>query len=162
MRAKRIIYHSIGRIHSPLKDTEGAPIQPAAASTIRGTVEVEQKYRAGLKDLEGFSHIILIYHFHLVKSLSLEVVPFLDEESHGVFATRAPTRPNAIGISVVKLLKVSRNRLFVENVDVVDGTPLLDIKPFVSQFDSARKSSIGWLAKSAHKVISQKSDGRFK
>ncbi len=162
MLAKRITYRPIGTIHSPLRDTSAAPIQPAAAGGIRGTIEIRKEFESGLKDLKGFSHIILIYHFHLAKKHSLEVVPFLDTKPHGIFATRAPARPNPIGLSVVKLLEIKRNRLVVENVDVVDGTPLLDIKPYVKDFDSAPKSKVGWLTNSTHKMMGKKSDARFK
>lgn len=162
MENKKITYRPIGIIHSPLKGPESSPIQPAAAGTIRGTVELNWDLVAGLRDLNGFSHIILIYHLHLARRQSLEVVPFLDNESHGVFATRAPARPNPIGLSVVKLLEMKGNQLHVENIDIVDGTPLLDIKPYVKEFDSVQKSRIGWLAKSTHKLAGKKSDARFK
>ncbi len=162
MKTRGITYHPIGIIHSPLKDVEGAPIQPAAARAIRGTVEVEERFIAGLKGLDGFSHIILIYHLHLSKKYSLEVTPFLDDKPHGVFATRAPARPNAIGVSVVKLLNIRENKLLVENLDVIEGTPLLDIKPYVRQFDAAEKTTIGWLSTSTHKIMACKSDARFK
>jgi tRNA-Thr(GGU) m(6)t(6)A37 methyltransferase TsaA len=162
MQTRKVTYRPIGIIHSPLKDIQGAPIQPAAAGKIRGTVEIKNEYLAGIKDLDGFSHIILIYHLHLVVKRSLEVVPFLDKEPHGVFATRAPARPNPIGLSVVKLLRIKGNKLVVENIDIIDGTPLLDIKPYVKQFDSVQKSRVGWLTNSAHKLVARKSDARFK
>src|SRR4030042_1582978 len=124
----KVVYQPIGMIHTPYEKPQDMPIQPAAAKGITGTVEVYPEYAAGLKDLNGFSHIILIYHFHLSNGYQLEVKPFLDDNLHGVFATRAPRRPNNIGISVLKLIKVEINNLHVENVDIVDGTPLLDIK----------------------------------
>ena len=119
----------IGIIRTPHKNLEGMPIQPSGAEGILGTVEVEESFREGLLDLDGFSHIYLLYFFHLSKSFNLVVKPFLDNTPHGVFATRAPKRPNPIGISVVSLLGVDDRTLRVEGVDMADGTPLLDIKP---------------------------------
>jgi tRNA-Thr(GGU) m(6)t(6)A37 methyltransferase TsaA len=119
------------------------------------------EYAEGLRDLEGFSHIILIYHFHLSKVRSLRVVPYLDTEAHGVFATRAPSRPNPIGISVVRLVRIEQNTLHIQDVDIVDETPLLDIKPYVPQFDIREMQKIGWLQKKAHKISTSKDDGRF-
>jgi len=161
MNRKEIKYTPIGTIHSPFKNKNGVPIQPSGAKGIKGIVELNKKYVSGLKDLDGFSHIILIYHFHLSKGYDLEVTPFLDKNSRGLFATRAPKRPNAIGLSVVKLLKIKSSKLYVENIDAVDGTPLLDIKPYVKEFDSPSKSKIGWLKNSAHKSKNLKSDSRF-
>ncbi len=156
-----IKYKPIGVVHSPFKEPKGTPIQPTAAKNVEGTVEVFPEYAEGLKDLEGFSHIILIYHFHLVKKPSLKVKPFMDNEMRGVFATRAPSRPNPIGISVVHLLKIERNILYIQGVDIVDGTPLLDIKPYVPEFDMAEAQNIGWLKKNVHKLQKSKDDGRF-
>ena len=156
-----IIYKPIGIIHSPYENTKDMPIQPAAARGIAGTVEVFPDYAKGLKDLNGFSHIILIYHFHLSNGYQLEVKPFLDDNLHGVFATRAPKRPNNIGISVVKLTKVENNILYIENVDIVNGTPLLDIKPYILEFNAADNTTIGWLKKSRHNFSTRKSDNRF-
>jgi tRNA-Thr(GGU) m(6)t(6)A37 methyltransferase TsaA len=114
-----------------------------------------------LKDLEGFSHLILIYHFHLSKKYDLVLPPFMDTVPHGVFSTRAPSRPKPIGLSVVKLVKIDRNILYIKNVDIVDGTPLLDIKPYVPEFDSFKKSKIGWLSQNLHKLKQSRDDGRF-
>ena len=158
----KVRYKPIGVIHSPFKDIDGMPIQPAGAKGIKGTVEVEQKYIDGLKDIEGFSKIILIYHFHLSKEYSLHVKPFLDDELHGVFATRAPRRPNSIGISVVSLEKVEGPILHIREVDIVDGTPLLDIKPYIPEFDIRKVERIGWLSKKASKVYEVIADDRFK
>lgn len=116
---REIKYNPIGLVRSPFKDIEGMPIQPTSAQGARGTVEVFAEYCAGLKDIGGFSHIILIYHFHLSKGCSLEVKPFLDEEARGVFATRGPARPNPIGISVVRLVEVEGCTLHIEDVDIV-------------------------------------------
>ena len=130
-----IKYIQIGIIHSPFKEPKGTPIQPRAAQGIDGTVEVFQEYTEGLKDIDGFSYVILVYHFHLSKESSLKVKPFMDDQTHGVFSTRAPNRPNPIGISVVQLVKIEGNILQVKDLDIVDGTPLLDIKPYIPEFD---------------------------
>lgn len=156
-----IKYKPIGIIHSKFKEPKGIPIQPAAAKGIDGRVEVFPEYAEGLKDLEGFSHIILIYHFHLVKKSLLKVKPFMDNQIRGVFSTRAPSRPNPIGISVVRLLRIEGNILYVQDVDIVDGTPLLDIKPYIPEFDVIEVEKIGWLEKNVHKLPTSKDDGRF-
>ncbi len=152
----------IGTIHSPHTQLDGMPIQPAGAAGIQGTVEVFPEYEDGLQDLEGFSHIILLYHFHKSSGFKLKVVPFLDDETHGVFATRAPRRPNPIGLSVVKLLKVEGRILYVENIDILNGTPLIDIKPYVPVFDEQPSIRTGWLEKVKKSVAKHKSDERFK
>ena len=159
---KKISYQPIGIIHSPFKNIKGMPIQSAGAKGIKGTIELGHEFAAGLKDLEGFSHIILLYHFHLSQSYSLRVKPFLDEALHGVFATRAPRRPNSIGLSIVKLLGIEGRTLHIAEVDIVDGTPLLDIKPYVPEFDVKRAKRIGWLAKSVGRVYEAKADERFR
>ncbi len=156
-----ITYTPIGVIHSPHKTVEGVPIQPSAARGIKGTVVIDKKYIDALADLDGFSHIILIYHFHLAKGYSLKVKPFLDDEERGLFATRAPKRPNAIGLSVVRLINIKAGTLYIENVDIIDGTPLLDIKPYVPDFDCAEEIKIGWLGGKTKKSQKQKSDNRF-
>ncbi len=155
-------YKSIGVIHTPFKRPIGTPIQPEAARTIEGTVEVFPEYTEGLKDIEGFSHIILLYHFHLAGRYKLVVTPFMDDNSHGVFATRAPSRPNPIGLSVVSLLRVEKNLLYIKAVDIVDGTPLLDIKPFVPRFDVwDRVTGIGWLKANVNRLPDTRDDERF-
>ncbi len=156
-----IRYKSIGVIHSPFKEPEGTPIQPTATEGVDGIVEVFPEYAEGLEDLEGFSHIILIYHFHLSKKPSLKVKPFMDSQIHGVFSTRAQSRPNPIGISVVRLIRVEGNMLYIRDVDIVDGTPLLDIKPYVPGFDVREVERIGWLERNVHKLPASKDDGRF-
>jgi len=156
-----IKYKPIGIIHSPFKEPKGTPIQPEAARGVHGRVEVFSEYVEGLKDLEGFSHIILIYHFHLSKGAALKVKPFMDSEVRGIFATRAPSRPNPIGISVVRLIEIKGNVLHIKDVDIVDGTPLLDIKPYVPEFDVRRCEKIGWLGKKIHKLSKSRDDGRF-
>jgi tRNA-Thr(GGU) m(6)t(6)A37 methyltransferase TsaA len=159
---KRIQYKPIGIIRSPFKDTKGMPIQTTGAKGVRGKVVIEPEYVDGLRDIEGFSHIILIYHFHLSKGFSLVVKPFMDDRLHGVFATRAPRRPNSIGFSVVRLIRMEGWTLHIEDVDIVDGTPLLDIKPFVPKFDVVKVERIGWLSKRAGKAGKVKADGRFR
>jgi len=157
-----VSYKPIGVIHSPFREVKGVPIQPAGAEGVVGTVEIEPEYVAGLKDIEGFSHIILIYHFHLSEGFSLEVKPFLDDEFHGVFATRAPTRPNAIGISVVRLVRLEGRVIHVADVDIVDGTPLLDLKPYVPEFDTRKSTRTGWLSIARHRVRDVRADERFR
>jgi tRNA-Thr(GGU) m(6)t(6)A37 methyltransferase TsaA len=156
-----IKYKPIGVIHSPFKEPRGTPIQPAAAKGITGIVEIFPEYAEGLKDIEGFSHVILLYHFHLSRGPALIVKPYMDNEAHGVFAMRGPSRPNPIGISVVCLVKVEGNMLHIRDVDIVDGTPLLDIKPYVPEFDIREVERIGWLEKSVHKLSESKDNGRF-
>jgi tRNA-Thr(GGU) m(6)t(6)A37 methyltransferase TsaA len=134
----------IGKIHSPFKVTQETPIQPFKSKTI-GRVEVYKEFACGLQDITGFSHIMLIYQFHKSKGYKLLVTPFLDRQTRGLFATRYPRRPNQIGISVVRLLKRKDNILFVKGIDVLDGTPLLDIKPYVPDFAVTTKVKIGWL-----------------
>ena len=156
-----IKYKPIGVIHSPFKEPKGTPIQPAAATGIYGTVEVFPEYAKGLKDIGGFSHIILVYHFHLSQGSSLEAKPYMDNEAHGVFAMRGPVRPNPIGISVVRLERIEERTLHIQDVDIIDGTPLLDIKPYVPEFDIREVEKIGWLEKKVHKLSTSKDDGRF-
>ncbi|MDF9407678.1 MAG: putative tRNA (adenine(37)-N6)-methyltransferase [Pelotomaculum sp. PtaB.Bin013] len=156
-----INFKPIGVIQSPFKKPKGTPIQTTAARDTAGVIEVYPEYIEGLKDIEGFSHLILIYHFHLAKESTLLVKPFLDNELHGVFATRAPSRPNAIGFSVVRLAKVEGNILHILDVDIVNGTPLLDIKPYVAEFDVREAVKIGWFKNSVQKLSSTRDDGRF-
>jgi len=158
---KEIRYKPIGIIHSPFKEPKGTPIQPVAGQEVEGTIEIFPEYVEGLKDLEGFSHIILVYHFHLAKRGTLKVVPYMDNEPRGVFATRAPTRPNPIGISIVRLVKVEGNTLYIQDIDIVDGTPLLDIKPYVPEFDVRKVEKIGWLIKRVKRLYETRDDGRF-
>ena len=157
-----IIYKPIGTIHTPFKDLDSMPIQSSAARGVKGTIELLSEFCEGLKDLDGFSHLILLYHFHCAGKTALQVIPFLDKERRGVFATRAPVRPNAIGLSVVRLLSISENILAIEDVDILDGTPLLDIKPYVPMFDQHDAERIGWLSRVESDIETQKSDDRFK
>lgn len=159
---KMIELKHIGIIHTPFKKREGMPIQPAGASGVKGTVEVSEEYRAGLKDLDGFSHIILLYHFHRSQGFNLQVVPFMDSEARGLFATRAPKRPNSIGLSIVQLDRIENGVLYIQNVDMLDGTPLLDIKPYVPEFDEQINVRTGWLEQVSNTVSTKQSDDRFK
>jgi len=157
-----INFQSIGIIHSPFKTLEGMPIQPAGARGVKGTVDIFNDFCAGLKDLDGFSHIFLLYYFHESRGYQLNVVPYMDTEPRGLFATRAPKRPNPIGLSVVKLDKIDNATLYIQNIDVLDGTPLLDIKPYVPDFDAHTNVRIGWLEQVRKNVTEQRSDSRFK
>ena len=161
MHKNPIQYFPIGVIQSPFKELIGMPIQPSGAAGIRGKLIINPELELGLQDLEGFSHLILIYHFHRSSDYSLVIEPFLDGNPHGIFATRAPRRPNAIGLSVVRLIKVQANILEVENLDILNGTPLLDIKPFIPDFDQPESARVGWLEGKADSVRGKKSDDRF-
>jgi len=137
----------IGIIHTLCKEPKGMPIQGRFEKGVIGKVELFPEYKQGLKDIEGFSHIILIYHFDRSKDEKLISKPFLEDEPHGIFAIRSPHRPNHIGFSIVKLEKVEKNVIIFSEVDILDGTPLLDIKPYVSHFDSRENVKNGWLDK---------------
>lgn len=133
----------IGVIHSPFQRKQQAPIQPSR-SQADGVVEVYPEFAPGLRDLEGFSHLYLLYVFHRSEGFALQVKPYLDAHERGLFSTRYPARPNQIGLSVVRLLAVQANRLRIAGVDVLDGTPLLDIKPYVPEFDQHQDATTGW------------------
>ena len=137
------------------------PIQPAGARGVRGAVEVFPEFCAGLADLDGFSRIVLVYHLHRSEGFSLRVVPFLDDRERGIFATRAPRRPNPIGISTVRLVAVEGCRLVIEDVDIMDGTPLLDIKPYVPAFDAFVDERCGWFGECGNDAEMTSADGRF-
>lgn len=154
-------YRTIGTIRSPFKRPEGTPIQPAGGVGVKSEVEIFDEFVAGLQDLDGFSHIMLIYHCHRAQPYRLRIKPFLDDAERGLFATRAPARPNPIGLSVVRLLRVANNILHIQDVDIVDNTPLLDIKPYVPEFDVHDADRIGWLGQKAADVKSKVDDGRF-
>jgi len=140
-----MVYEPIGIIHTPHREGKNSPIQPMYARKIAGRVEVFSEFAAGLANLDGFSHLILIYHLHQIHDSQLRVTPFMDTQKRGVFATRSPRRPNAIGISTVKLKYVQDGNIYFEDADMLDGTPLLDIKPHVPAFDSCTDVKIGWL-----------------
>jgi tRNA-Thr(GGU) m(6)t(6)A37 methyltransferase TsaA len=158
---EEITYRPIGIIHSPFKEPRGVPIQSAAAGEVEGTVEILPEYAEGLEDVAGFSHLILIYHCHLARESALKVKPFLDDRPRGVFATRSPSRPNPIGVSTVRLHRIEGNVLYVIGLDIIDGTPLLDMKPYVPEFDARTVTSTGWLEKNVHKLPRLQDDGRF-
>jgi tRNA-Thr(GGU) m(6)t(6)A37 methyltransferase TsaA len=134
----------IGIIHTPFVSKNDTPIQPFKSKTV-GRVEVFEKYKEGLSDIEGFSYIILIYQFHKSRGYKLKVKPFLDTRLRGLFATRYPRRPNQIGMSVVRLKRRRGRVLYVKGIDALDGTPLLDIKPYVPKFATKKRVRIGWL-----------------
>ena len=158
---ENITFEPIDVIHTPFKELTGMPIQPAGAHGIKGTVEIFLEFCDGLQDIEDFSHIILVFHFNRSKNFKLKVSPFLENKVHGVFAVRAPKRPNPIGISIVKLLKREGNIIYIDNPDMLDGTPLLDIKPYIPDFDAYPDAVAGWQEKHKGKVHKQKSDDRF-
>lgn len=138
------------------------PIQPVAAEGIRDTIELLEEYVPGLQDLDGFSHITLLYHFHRVDGYELTVVPFMDTQKRGVFSCKAPKRPNAIGLSTVQLLGIENNILHIDQVDMLDGTPLIDIKPFYPKYDNRRNVNVGWLEQNKDKPVKKlRSDDRF-
>ncbi len=151
----------IGKITSPFENLSDMPIQPAGATGIKGELVLEQEYLPGLKDLDGFSHIYILYVFHKMKESRLSVTPYLDTHIRGVFATRAPSRPNPIGLSIVRLLSIKKNILLIENVDMLNGTPVLDIKPFIPHFDDQSEIRIGWLTELAEGVYQKRSDQRY-
>jgi len=156
-----IEFKPIGVIHTPFTEPKGIPIQPAAGREIEGTVEVFEPFRDGLADLDGFSHIALIFHLHRSEGYRLRVVPYLDTVERGLFATRAPRRPNPIGLSVVRLERIEDGTLHIRGVDMIDGTPLLDIKPYVPPFDDPERVRIGWLEAFRARIPGHRSDERF-
>jgi tRNA-Thr(GGU) m(6)t(6)A37 methyltransferase TsaA len=158
-----VTFHPIGLIRSPFLKVEDMPIQPAGAREVLGTAELLPEYAPALADLASFSHLFLLYHFHRAKPYEPVVVPFLDNLPHGLFATRAPSRPNPIGLSVVELLAVEGHVLRLRGVDILDGTPLIDIKPCVPGFDAPQgEVRTGWLTDCAARTAAARSDDRFK
>jgi tRNA-Thr(GGU) m(6)t(6)A37 methyltransferase TsaA len=159
----KITYKPIGIIKSPFKELEGMPIQPVGACGIKGEVHLDEQYTEGLTDLDEFSHIILLYHLHKSTGYNLMVKPFLDDVEHGIFATRAPKRPNPIGISVVRLDRIEGNVIHISNVDILDDTPLLDIKPYIPQMEKSADEDvcIGWFEENHHRAKEKRSDTRF-
>jgi len=154
----------IALIHSPFCDLVNMPVQPKGAREAYATIEFEKEYEEGLKDLDGFSHVYLLYHFHKVKEPKLRVVPFNDKSNtpRGVFATRTPMHPNSMGLSVVELVKVEKNIVTIRGVDILDGTPLLDIKPYIENFDKVEEEArSGWMQSSLDEVSRKRSDDRF-
>jgi tRNA-Thr(GGU) m(6)t(6)A37 methyltransferase TsaA len=157
-----VTYRPIGVIRTPFTDIAGMPIQAAAATGIAGRIELDPSLEEGLADLDGFSHLTLLYHLHGIATPKLTVTPFLDTQAHGIFATRSPARPNPIGISTVRLVGISGTTLAIEDVDMLDGTPLLDIKPYVPAFDDRADARIGWLEGRLGGLSETTSDDRFR
>lgn len=155
-----IICRPIGVVRSRFAAPEGTPIQTAGAPQELGQIEIAPAYSAGLRDIEGFEYLIVLTHLHLAQE-RLEVVPFLDDRSHGVFATRAPARPNRIGLSIVRLESVQGLVLAFSGNDMVDGTPVLDIKPYVPRFDARQTERIGWFAPRIAAVDTVRADSRM-
>ena len=154
----------IATIKSPFCSLENMPIQPKGAKDTYATIEFKKEFQDGLKDLDGFSHIYLIYYFHKIKEAKLQVVPFNDNTNtlRGVFSTRTPMHPNSIGLSIVELISVEENIVTIKGIDILDGTPLLDIKPYIENFDkidSLTKS--GWMKATSDDVSNKRSDKRF-
>ena len=158
-----ILIRPIGIVHTPHSDIKNMPIQPIAATGIKGYIELLPEYAEGLKDMEGFSHITLVYHFHKINGYDLITIPFMDDKPHGIFACKAPKRPNAIGISTVLLLGIDGNIIHIEQVDMLDGTPLIDIKPFYPRYDNRENVTTGWLEKNIDLPLEKlRSDERYK
>jgi tRNA-Thr(GGU) m(6)t(6)A37 methyltransferase TsaA len=156
-----VSYEPVGVVRSPYARLAGMPLQSAAAREIRGQIEIAPRFAAGLKDLDGFSHLHLITHLHRGAPGGLVVVPFLDDVRRGIFATRSPRHPNPIGLSVVRLLSVDHATLEITGLDLVDGTPVLDIKPYVPEFDTVAAERTGWLEDVAERVHRVTADARF-
>ena len=162
MSLAAITYKPIGVIHSEHKLMDATPIQPVYARGCKGQAEIFPEFAEGLRDLEGFSHIYLIYHFHQAGQLKLLVKPFLQDIERGIFATRSPSRPNAIGLSVVELIACKNNVLHLDAVDILDGTPLLDIKPYTAKFDRFETTHNGWQDQVDDKTASRKGKRRYR
>lgn len=156
-----ISYTPIGYFKTPFHALEDMPIQPTGAQGVEGTIEIVADYVEGLKDLDGFSHVIVLSHLHKSSGFKLTVRPFLDNSPHGVFSTRAPKRPNSIGFSIMRLKSVVGNIVTLEGADVLDGTPVLDLKPYVADFDNCDADRFGWLEGRGENAQSHRSDDRF-
>ena len=157
-----VTFRPIGIIRTPFVDAEGMPIQATAAVGVPGRIEIDAEFVEGLADLDGFSHLILVYHLHRMTAPRLTVTPFLDDRPHGIFATRSPARPNPIGLSTVRLVAIEGSTLEVEDVDMVDGTPLLDIKPYVPAFDERDDVRVGWFTERLSGLPGARADDRFR
>lgn len=156
-----ISYSPIGYFRSPFKAVKGMPIQPLGGQNIEGSIEILPDFRAGLRDLEGFSHVFVLYHLHEIKGYDLMIQPFLDTKKHGVFATRSPKRPNPIGLSVMKLIEITDENVVLRGIDVLDNTPVIDIKPYVADFDQCDADSFGWFEGKSSNAVHHRSDERF-
>jgi len=155
------VFNSIGYVNSPYLKAEGTPIQSVKGSKEQARIIIFDDFIDGLKDLDGFSHLIVLSCLHKAVKSSLHVTPFLDTVPRGIFATRAPSRPNPIGISIVKLISIEKNMLIIEEFDLIDGTPVLDIKPFIPDFDHRENVTVGWYANKKGNAQRTKDDGRF-
>ena len=151
----------IGTIHTPFTDPAGMPIQPTGGDGVEGTIDILPAYWDGLADLDGFSHIFLLYHLHRSAGYTLRIIPFMDTVERGLFSTRAPKRPNPIGLSVVRLERIDSGVLHILDVDILDGTPLLDIKPYIPHVDHRDNVRVGWLEDVQQKFKQRRSDDRF-
>ena len=155
----QIIYKPIGIIHTPFKEQGNTPIQGVYAPDSKGAVEVFPQYVEGLQDLNGFSHLILIYHFHHARDYSLIKKPFLDDSARGIFSIRHFNRPNPIGMSVVRLDEINGNELIIGEIDIIDGTPLLDIKPYIPDFDTRHNVRKGWYECASNRHVYEQGKG---
>ncbi|WP_027182780.1 tRNA (N6-threonylcarbamoyladenosine(37)-N6)-methyltransferase TrmO [Desulfovibrio inopinatus] len=156
-----IVFSPIGFVESPHVKLEGMPIQPRGAKGIQGRLILDPELAQGLHDLDGFSHIIVLYYFHKSEGYDLLVKPFLDTATHGVFATRAPRRPNPLGLSILRVIDVTDNIVTVEDIDIHNGTPIIDIKPYVAAFDDCKADCFGWMDGKKEEVREARSDSRF-
>lgn len=156
-----ITMNPIGTIFSPHKDLKNMPIQPKGAKGVEGYALIEEAFLEGLIDLDGFSHVYLIYHFHKAIRVEKKVVPFMDTIERGIYSTRSPLRPNHIGLSIVELVGIEKNKVLFKGIDVLDRTPLLDIKPYIANFDSVEQSRSGWMQGSLEDVKNKRSDNRY-
>ena len=156
-----IQFQPIGTIQTEHMQAEGTPIQPTAAENCLGKIILNPELVSGLQDLDGFSHVVLLYFFDRIQTYKLLVKPFMDDTVRGVFATRAPSRPNPIGLSVVKLISIKENEITFSGADMLNNTPLLDIKPFVPIFDPTNVEKIGWLQQNSKRLQNSQDDGRF-
>jgi tRNA-Thr(GGU) m(6)t(6)A37 methyltransferase TsaA len=159
--AEAVTFTPIGIVRTPFSTHEGMPIQTVAAAGVQGRIELEPFYAEGLTDLTGFTHLHLITHLHRTGSASMRVTPYLDTSERGVFATRSPRRPNAIGLSLVRLVRIEGPVLHIEELDLLDGTPLLDIKPYVPPFDDRAGARYGWFEQGVHDLHCVRADSRF-
>ena len=157
-----VVFRPIGVIRTPFADTDGMPVQAVGATGVAGTIELDPAYAEGLADLDEFSHLTLLYHLHRMTGARLTVTPYMDDRPHGLFATRSPARPNPIGLSTVRLIGIEGTTLRIEDVDMLDGTPLLDIKPYVPQLDDRAEPRIGWYLGRVDRVGETKADRRFR
>lgn len=157
----KIEFTPIGIIHTPFETRENMPIQPASCKDAEGWIEIFNEYAEGLSDLDGFSHIYLLFHLHKSTSFKLKVIPFLDTVERGVFSTRSPARPNPLGLSVVEILSIKNNIIRIKGIDMLNGTPLIDIKPYVPDFEEYKNIRKGWFEGKEKIIPGKLSDGRF-